>query len=180
MKKVLVMVGLLALSSAAFGQGAINFLTYNTTQNVLGRAYVGSVAGGVFAGTTYSGQLYVNTGASIDAAGTGAYAGTPKAFLASGVISGGAVSVNGTSSGQQVWVQVRAWLTSAGASYDAALAAGGAVGVSNAIQIGLGGGTLPPSYLTGLQPFAIVAVPEPSTIALGLLGLGALMIRRRK
>lgn len=182
MKKALILAGLLGLTSAAFGQGAINFITFNSGQGVNGLGYAGTV-GSTLAGATYSGQLYVNTGASIDAAGTGSYIGSAVAFrnnptttLPTGIISGGTVTFGNP--GQTVWVQLRAWLGSAGASYDAALPSG-LVGTSNAIQVSLGGGTLPPAYLTGLTPFAI-AVPEPSTIALGLLGLGFLAIRRRK
>jgi len=46
---------------------------------------------------------------------------------------------------------------------------------------GLGGGTTtPPNLQLGTQPLAVL-VPEPTTLALGALGLGALlMIRRRK
>ena len=55
------------------------------------------------------------------------------------------------------------------------------VGLSAPITIAaanLGGGTVPPSVLSGLASFAIV--PEPSTIALGLLGAAFLFLRRRK
>jgi hypothetical protein len=45
---------------------------------------------------------------------------------------------------------------------------------------GLGGGTLPPSNLTGLTGFNVPVVPEPSTLALGVLGAAALLFRRRK
>jgi hypothetical protein len=51
------------------------------------------------------------------------------------------------------------------------------VGSSAPITITLGGGTLPPSNLDGLQPFTVtgggsVVVPEPSTIALAATGVG--------
>ena len=59
------------------------------------------------------------------------------------------------------------------------------VGQSGAITITLGGGVLTPANLEGMQPFTIssgggVVIPEPSTIALAALGIGALLLRRRK
>ena len=54
-------------------------------------------------------------------------------------------------------------------------------GKSNLIDLQLGGGTLPPSNLAGLQGFTVPVVPEPSTIALAVMGgAGLLAIRRRK
>lgn len=45
----------------------------------------------------------------------------------------------------------------------------------------LGGGIVASAPLTGLQSFNLFTpVPEPSLIALGALGLGALLLRRRK
>jgi hypothetical protein len=46
----------------------------------------------------------------------------------------------------------------------------------------LGGGTvIPPNLQMGTSPLVINTVPEPTTLALGALGIGALlMIRRRK
>lgn len=62
-------------------------------------------------------------------------------------------------------------------SFDTALAAGGAFGQSEVFANKVGGGSLP--IENTLLP-GIVLVPEPSTIALGLLGAGALLFRRRK
>jgi hypothetical protein len=52
-------------------------------------------------------------------------------------------------------------------------------GFSETTIAGLGGGLNPPSNLTGITGFNVV-VPEPSTIALGVLGAAALLFRRRK
>jgi len=43
-----------------------------------------------------------------------------------------------------------------------------------------GGPALPSPDLSGLQGFQVTTVPEPATIALGVLGAAALMLRRRK
>jgi hypothetical protein len=80
-------------------------------------------------------------------------------------------------------VQVRAWATAGGVtSYEAAKGApGGKWGESNIISIKTGGYDNPPALaanLVGLTGFQLV--PEPSTIALVLLGAAALLLRRRQ
>ena len=80
-----------------------------------------------------------------------------------------------------------AWDSSTGmTTYATALAAWSAGlihgGYSNPVTIATGGAGTPPSApagLAGLQPWA-VTVPEPSTIALGVLGVAGLLLRRRK
>ena len=37
-----------------------------------------------------------------------------------------------------------------------------------------------PADLAGLEPFSLVVIPEPGTIALAVLGLAAFFVRRRK
>jgi hypothetical protein len=51
--------------------------------------------------------------------------------------------------------------------------------VSNPVTVTLGGGTLLPPDMVGLQGF-VINLPEPSATALALLGAAALFIRRRK
>jgi hypothetical protein len=93
------------------------------------------------------------------------------------------VTVPGIAAGESATVVVRAWL---GASYDTA-AATGTAGQSAPLTIaGLGGvnpttgAIVPTPDLAGLQSFNLVTIPEPSTIALGVLGAAALLYRRRK
>jgi hypothetical protein len=89
--------------------------------------------------------------------------------------------IQGVAAGATAFVQIRAWAASAGATYDAAVASGGLRGFSNTISVTTGGAGNPPSLpanLVGLQSFALV--PEPSVIALAVLGAGALFFRRKK
>lgn len=57
---------------------------------------------------------------------------------------------------------------------------------SDVFTVGPLGGVAPdgtvfiPPQATGLRSFQLTMVPEPSLIALGALGLGALLLRRRK
>jgi hypothetical protein len=86
---------------------------------------------------------------------------------------------------------VRAWEAAYGATYELASAAASMngrtalLGQSNII-IGPTGTTLSPKSLlagdatTPLQAFSVNVVPEPSTIALGIIGAGALLLLRRR
>jgi hypothetical protein len=69
-------------------------------------------------------------------------------------------------------------------SWAQVMAAGGAIAgaASDAFEVGpLGGGVISPPQTVGLRSFQLTqAVPEPSLIALGALGLGGLLLRRRK
>jgi len=114
-------------------------------------------------------------------------------FAAPGVYAGGTRSAP-TSGGGAGWFQIRAWEVAFGATYADAVRnsqpQGGRlalVGTSNILKVNLGNPTItPPSPAgtligAGIQGFYLVPVPEPSTIGLGLLGIGALLaLRRRK
>ena len=98
---------------------------------------------------------------------------------------------NGYSAGTPITFQIRAWSFAGGMSYEEALVGG----VVNPLDIALGQsalGTVTPSdaaspvaLLFGttpglLQQGFVIGAPEPSSIALGLLGLGAMALFRRK
>jgi hypothetical protein len=114
---------------------------------------------------------------------------TPTGFTLAG---SPVVQIPGVPAGQTARLQVRVWDNMGGTitSWDAALAAGTATGTSAIFTSRTLGGTapdgsifIPPTALFGMESFNLaVPVPEPSTIALGILGgLGTLvLIRRRK
>ena len=90
-------------------------------------------------------------------------------------------------------VQLAAWFNAGGTitSYAAALAAGDPNGLSPSANLtGLGGApnstTIPatpvdlPSGPVGLQSFSLTTFPEPSTIALGVIGASAFLMRLRR
>jgi len=101
---------------------------------------------------------------------------------------GASVRVDGiTPAGGVGWFQVRAWETAFGADYaTAATKVGALVGTSNILRVDTGDPTTsPPGAATtlisaGLKGFLVYPVPEPTAIALGLLGLGSLLLLRRR
>lgn len=80
--------------------------------------------------------------------------------------------------------QVRAWdnQNNTITTWAAALGGGFAYGSSAVFEVSTStAGSPPPANLVGLTSFNLInPVPEPSLIALGALGLGALLLRRRK
>jgi len=102
------------------------------------------------------------------------------------------VSLTGTSSGSagSAQLQLAAWYNDNGTytSYAAALAAGVPTGYSVVGSLsGLGGANAsgPPSTApnlgaAGITSFSLATVPEPSTIALGIIGASAFLMRLRR
>lgn len=166
----------------AYGQGTINFANKVSASAI--DAPVTDFAGTRLAGADFLAQLYAGTGGTFKAYGA------PVPFrtgAAAGYISANVVTLDGVAAGSAVDVQMRAWRAAAGASYEAALgsglaSAGGNYGFSATLAgVVTGNAGTPPSLptdLRGLTGFAFV--PEPSTIALGLLGAAVLFLRRRK
>lgn len=73
--------------------------------------------------------------------------------------------------GQDVTIVVRAFN---GANFETSSIRG----ESNPLSIKLG--SIDGAYLTGLQPFTVDYIPEPSTFALSVVGAGLLLLWRRK
>jgi len=107
--------------------------------------------------------------------------GTPIPFLTggfAGYFSGGTVTVPGVAIGQMAALQLRAWNTASGATWELATIRGNSTAfTSPALGDPLNASTLPVPQ--GLTSFNLV-VPEPSTIALGVIGGLVLLFRRRK
>jgi len=178
MKKLIYVAAFLAASMAAYAQGTI---TFNNRVTGTVDAPVFDVGGTVKldGANGYFAQVYAGPDA-----GSLAAVGSPVAFRvgsAAGYISGGDVSIASVAGGAKAQVQLRAW-GGGFASYEAAVAGGAKFGSSSIFEsLPLGGAGAPPSTppaMVGLTSFSLV--PEPSTIALGALGMAALLIRRRK
>jgi hypothetical protein len=179
MKKLLIALAAVAVTVATHAQGTVVFNNRNTAIG-LDAPITLETAGGAGPGPSYNAGLYFN-GALVPDSVVSFRDGSANATLAK-YINGKTVVIPGAAiEAQNVTVEMRAWLASAG-SYEAAPAL--QRNTSGPLVIAqLGGGVNPnvdnflPETFTG---FVIPVVPEPSTIALGVLGAAALLLRRRK
>ena len=181
MKKLLVALAAVLVTVASYGQGQINF--NNFSQNGGAGAPIWDVGQtgtkGPGAGVT-AGLFLVNSGVAtlIPNATTDFFTQAGADFFITPIN----VTVPGVGSGGQngLTFEVRAWSTAAG-SYDAArLNPLYKFGTSGNFTGDVGPDTLPPNNLNNLTSFTLQQVPEPSTIALGVIGGLALLLRRRK
>lgn len=191
MKKIL-LIGALALVAAvsSYGQGSVGFANAGTSSRVWYEDQPGAVTTWLPLGARFTAELmFAPDGTTAEAAFTRVGATTtfgPQAGLFNG---GGRTVTSGiTPPGGFGMFQVRVWETSFGNDYDTVSRINGAhAGKSGIIRVDTGDPTSnPPGPVTpltaaGLSPFTVTLVPEPSVIGLGLLGVGTLlMLRRRK
>jgi hypothetical protein len=178
-KLVIAAVALMVSIAATYAQGQVNFNNKVAATGVNARV-LDALGNG--AGADYAAGLAISSGGALTyVPGSAAtFRTTPAA--ATGYINPLVVTVPGHDISSSVSLVMFGFK---GAASDAAAAA--ALGGNQAINFGksgevsvtLGGGTILPPDMVGLQGFTIAA-PEPSTIAFGLLGAAALLIRRRK
>jgi len=171
MKKLILAVAAVIVSVAAYAQGQITF--NNRVAGVVDARVTfadgPNIGQGVGAG--YTAQLFGGADAANLTALNPATTFRTSSAATQGYVNGVVVDVPGIAPGLKATVVMRV--------FDPTNVQ---VGQSAAISITLGGGTLPPANLEGLQPFTATGgiVPEPSTIALAALGVAALLLRRRK
>jgi hypothetical protein len=189
MKKLLITVALAVVVCVQLNaQGTVDFRNRITgTLDV--PVYLNNAHTTLLAGPDFVAQLYFSATQGGSYTAVGAAPAPFRTGAGAGYWSAGADStriLTGITAGAEAWIQVRAWNLTLDATYEAAVAAGNIAthpyGSSTPFRIPItGGGGVPPgspAFMTGLTSFA---VPEPSTIALGVLGLaGLLFIRRRK
>jgi len=174
MKKLILAVAAVMVSVAAFAQGQVVF--NNRVAGVVDArvTFADGANAGQGVGAGYTAQLFGGADAANLSALTPNTSFRTSSAAAQGYVNGIVVDVPGIAPGNKATLVMRV--------FDPQSVQ---VGQSGAISISLGGGTLPPSNLEGLQPFTVsggggVIIPEPSTIALAALGVGALLLRRRK
>jgi hypothetical protein len=197
MKKLLLLAVLLVAGYGVMAQGTVNFSNGAAGVN----APVTDVDGTTkLAGAGFTAALYAGPSGTVWSSLTLV---TPTSAFATGASAGfffgGTHTVPGVAGGSPAAYQVRVWSANF-ATWDLAYAAfvagnpAAKVGVSSSTAwngtglpstVGttpnLASGIATPPNLLGLQAFKLYrAVPEPSTIALGLLGAAALLLRRRK
>jgi hypothetical protein len=176
---------LLAGYNAAFGQGQINFFTYNVDTNY-GIVFQ---SGGItrVSGSAFSAELF----GSATGAGDSFTAISPVTTFSMGF---GAEYVNygtitlptalGNAPGDTYYYELLVWTASAGSYAAASITPGDQIGISEVASLILGeagSDVYPEPYSNGFHSFTLTLAPEPATCALmGLGGLSLLLFRRRK
>lgn len=178
MKRLLLLAAVCLLPLSSFAQGTVVF----------------SNNGGAGVTNQFTGNLQPAGGTLLVAL----YGGTNLATLAqlgsaipigpiAGVFSGGNRTNDLVAPGSSGLFQVRAWDSTYGATYEAFLAnlakpADAAYGISSTFTSGTGGGSGPvlPAVTISTTFPGLVIVPEPTTYALGALGLGLIWMAKRR
>lgn len=178
MKKLTLIATFVLAGLTAWAQGTVNFANFGTGVDA---AVTNGGTGLRVTGPAFASQLFF----AAPTAGNLISAYTPVAGTVNfqtgagaGYFLGGNKAIPGFGTGASVKLIIAAFATANGADYQTAAAAAGNTGYSLPVTVTLGGGAVPPPNLVGAQGFA--TVPEPSTIALGLLGAAGLLLRRRK
>jgi hypothetical protein len=170
------------VAASTYAQGTVNFVNriagvYDAPVTVLGG---GLASGG--APDNWVAQLWAGP-----VGGAIAPVGAPIAFRSStpgvGYWPGETRTITGVPESGNAQIQVAVWAKSlwgdAGPTSPTASTPGW--GTSALLpSVATGGGLTPPTGLVGLTAFSVNPVPEPSIAALGLLGAGLLLIRRKK
>ena len=174
MKKVIIALAAMLVTAAAFGQGTVQFNNRLTASGIDAKIFMpgGSpaVSDAAFKAQIYAGAEGTAVGSLKAVPGTTSF----RTGNAAGYLNPIDLAIPGIAAGAKATLVVRAYN---GASFESS----SIFGTSNPITVTLGGAGTPPgpgAELVGLQSFTLV--PEPSTIALGILGAAALLLRRRK
>jgi len=186
MKKTLLTLALVALTTVAsyaqgtiaFGNGTLTRVMVNTGSGAARQATAAdNLIIGVFYGPegTAASALQQAPGTATIGATAGIMANAPSVF-----------QLPGTEAGQVVSLQIRAWTLDGSLSGETRVISTFQLGPTGE-RLGLGP-TAGPGYViwqgaasTNPQRFTpLIVVPEPSTIALGILGLGSLLLFRRR
>lgn len=185
-KAALVALAITAVTVSSLAQGTIDFNTRNLANNVDAKVFnVDGVTG--LGGDGFTAQLFTGPAGSTEdqlvaVPGTATFR---TSAAGAGYINPVGTVVAAQAGGALVSVQLRVWDNQGGTltSWDDAVLVANS-GKSAIFEITLGNPTAEPptpaAALAGLQNFALVAIPEPSTYALLALGAAALFFRRRK
>lgn len=185
MKKLLFTLPLLALTNlAVHGQGYLYFANYDQGLTVEKR--LSDEVTGDYLTSSFQAQLFFGPNGSL--ASVLSAADTPVLFVDSppgseGEFVGYAMGLSGFNPGDTVTLEVRAWPTTFATwnqAYLAALSdANIHVGRSGTFTLVLGTALSPTEMVTYMPLFSAGVIPEPSTLWLGGLGLGMMLLRRR-
>jgi hypothetical protein len=185
MRKLVALFAVTVVAASALAQGTVSFNNNSAFATVANRL-VNNVGGAPLVGTDFVAQLYFGSAGTAVGSLTAVTTAPARFRIATtsspGTWSGGTRTLDGIASGVTATLQVRVWnATAFPAGYDAAVAGGGVTGFSDPFAYTVPAAGSPPAafFMENMRGFTLV--PEPSTIALGVLGLaGLVFIRRRK
>jgi hypothetical protein len=168
MKKILLIAVAAFVSVSVYAQGTVNF------SNIGGSVTAAPEKGGapVPNGSEYMAALYWAP-AGVTDFGAFMQVGAAATFLAPGTIVGGTRTAPVTPAGAEANFQIRVW----------EVADANHIGESAIVSVVTGNpNAIPPGTPGSLGPLSVQMriVPEPSVIALGALGAGALLLLRRR
>lgn len=176
MKKLIIAAAALMVSLAAtYAQGTFAF-NNRVPPDINAKIQLATDgASSSLAGDAYSWQLVGGAQGSALSAAQALASGTFRTGNAAGYVNppAGAITVPGVADGSKadVWLNI----------FSGATASGSALSTFGPYTVSL---TVPPATPNGLplgtSPLIVNVVPEPTTLALGLLGLGSLLFIRRK
>jgi hypothetical protein len=174
MKKLFLTLAIVAATAASYAQGTIAFGNSALTKFTVNGA-----------AATLGVQL--NFGVFVNGATQPVPTlGTASTTTAGIIVAPSVYAIPGTDPLQVVSLQIKGWGANF-ASYDEARAGGGLYGETDVRPVTLGPtagpGTVIWQTASGINAsrfYALAIVPEPSTIALGVLGLGSLLLFRRR
>jgi hypothetical protein len=188
MKKILLTMALVAAATMSYGQGTIAFgntiasrVKYVSAPGAAAIDMPTSVRAnfGVFFSTSSANDLQLGNPAL----------GVSSTTSAGIITAAGTYAINGGPELATVFMQIRGWDASFGSDWAAARDAGALFGQTDVRSVtlasALGPGTAIWQSATAtdpkkFNPITLSIVPEPSTIALGVLGLGSLLLFRRR
>jgi len=192
MKKLIVIAAAALVTISGYSQGTVQ--SANGVASLVTNSLTGAAA---IAGTTFKVAIYylpdqasAPPTAEFDANGMMLGSAVNMGPVAGRYSTGTRSTPTSTAPGGPAWFQIRSWESSFGATYADAVnnltPQGGRfalVGTSAIIRVTSGDPTSTPPGTPGsivVPGFILAPVPEPSVIALGVLGVGALLMLRRR
>jgi len=202
MKKILLTAAATLLTVAAFAQGTVNFANASTTASLTGDHSVrfgnvsaplvsGALVSSNYAGVDLSGlraTLYYGVGISdlaamAQASGTAGASFKPSTSTTAGSWFSRTATLDTVPLGTAANLIVVVWDSKLSADPRSGAAMAGLWGASAPFSYTPPAGSTPAPaefLMTGLQPFTIGIVPEPTSFALAGLGAAAMLIFRRR